>query len=145
MLVGVGGLYSMKWHPHLCLILLAGGVNVWFPLLERLGNEFSTVLRRKRRIWENTQCSLWSININRLITHMVKYTAEGSQYMRTGTVEGKKDLNGIRQLYGSIDKPLVKRMWKLTSELGYQFFFLVFLGPHLKHMKVPRLGVTSEL
>ena len=24
-------------------------------------------------------------------------------------------------------------------------FFFVFLGPHLKHMKVPRLGVESEL
>ena len=25
------------------------------------------------------------------------------------------------------------------------FSFLVFLGPHLRHMEVPRLGVTSEL
>jgi len=25
------------------------------------------------------------------------------------------------------------------------FFFFVFLGPHLKHMEVPRLGVRSEL
>ena len=25
------------------------------------------------------------------------------------------------------------------------FFFLVFLGPHLRHMEVPRLGVESEL
>ena len=25
------------------------------------------------------------------------------------------------------------------------FFFLVFLGPHLRHMVVPRLGVESEL
>ena len=25
------------------------------------------------------------------------------------------------------------------------FFFLVFLGLHLQHMEIPRLGVTSEL
>ena len=25
------------------------------------------------------------------------------------------------------------------------FFFLFFLGPHLWHMEVPRLGVKSEL
>ena len=25
------------------------------------------------------------------------------------------------------------------------FFFLVFLGPHLQHMEVPRPGVKSEL
>ena len=25
------------------------------------------------------------------------------------------------------------------------FFFLVFLGPHLRHMEVPRLGVEAEL
>ena len=25
------------------------------------------------------------------------------------------------------------------------FFFFVFLGPHLWHMEVPRLGVESEL
>ena len=25
------------------------------------------------------------------------------------------------------------------------FFYLVFLGPHLWHMEVPRLGVKSEL
>ena len=25
------------------------------------------------------------------------------------------------------------------------FFFLIFLGPHLQHVEVPRLGVQSEL
>ena len=25
------------------------------------------------------------------------------------------------------------------------FFFLVFLGPHLRHIEVPKLGVESEL
>ena len=25
------------------------------------------------------------------------------------------------------------------------FFFFVFLGPHLRHLEVPRLGVQSEL
>ena len=27
----------------------------------------------------------------------------------------------------------------------YFFFFGLFLGPHLQHMEVPRLGVQSEL
>ena len=34
-----------------------------------------------------------------------------------------------------------------TPHIGHynDFFFFVFLGPHLQHMKVPRLGVESEL
>ena len=28
---------------------------------------------------------------------------------------------------------------------GFDFIFLVFLGPHLKHMEVSRLGVELEL
>ena len=31
------------------------------------------------------------------------------------------------------------------EELLIHFFFLSFLGPHLQHMEVPRLGVQSEL
>ena len=29
--------------------------------------------------------------------------------------------------------------------LHHLFFFFSFLGPHLQHMEVPRLGVESEL
>ena len=29
--------------------------------------------------------------------------------------------------------------------LSFKFFFLVFLGPNLQHMEVPRLGVDLEL
>ena len=32
-----------------------------------------------------------------------------------------------------------------TLDKWYVSFFLCFLGPHLRHMKVPRLGVKSEL
>ena len=31
------------------------------------------------------------------------------------------------------------------SPFFFFFFFFVFLGPHLRHMKVPRLGVQTEL
>ena len=27
----------------------------------------------------------------------------------------------------------------------FSFLFLVFVGPHLRHMEIPRLGVESEL
>ena len=36
--------------------------------------------------------------------------------------------------------------WPLKDTPGFCFCFcFVFLGPHLWHMKVPRLGVESEL
>ena len=38
--------------------------------------------------------------------------------------------------------------WFSLGELqhhGIFFFFLVFLGPHLQHMEVPRLGVELKL
>ena len=35
-------------------------------------------------------------------------------------------------------------MMKATLKKNF-FFFLVFLGPHLLHVEVPRLGVKSEL
>ena len=31
------------------------------------------------------------------------------------------------------------------SGLFWTYFFFVFLGPHPRHMEVPRLGVKSEL
>ena len=33
----------------------------------------------------------------------------------------------------------------ITSRLFAFFFFFCFLGPHLLHVEVPRLGVKSEL
>ena len=33
----------------------------------------------------------------------------------------------------------------LNFSFFLSFFFFVFLGPHLQHMEVPRLGVESEL
>ena len=35
--------------------------------------------------------------------------------------------------------------WKNLQKFFFFFFFLVFLGPHLQHMEVPRLGVEVEL
>ena len=32
-----------------------------------------------------------------------------------------------------------------TRALAFLFVFFVFLGPHLWHMEVPRLGVESEV
>jgi len=37
------------------------------------------------------------------------------------------------------------RYYLLKLTYIFFFFFLVFLGPHLWHMEVPRLGVESEL
>ena len=34
---------------------------------------------------------------------------------------------------------------QLTLQHQGGFFFFVSLGPHLRHMEVPRLGVQSEL
>ena len=34
---------------------------------------------------------------------------------------------------------------KLNKMLGGVFYFLVFLGPHLRPVEVPRLQVESEL
>ena len=34
-----------------------------------------------------------------------------------------------------------RRIWEDDAS----FFFFVFLGPHLQHTKVPKLGVPSEL
>ena len=40
-------------------------------------------------------------------------------------------------------------VWGLIKTLGFLFlaffFFLVFSGPHLRHLEVPRPGVKSEL
>ena len=33
----------------------------------------------------------------------------------------------------------------LYKKKDVNFFFLFFLGPHLQHMEIPRLGVESEL
>ena len=33
----------------------------------------------------------------------------------------------------------------IIKDLGFIFVFSFFLGPHLQHMEVPRLGVESEL
>ena len=35
--------------------------------------------------------------------------------------------------------------WELSEKYYYYFFFFCFLGPHLQHMEVPRLGAKSEL
>ena len=35
--------------------------------------------------------------------------------------------------------------WDFGMTQFFFFFFLVFLGPHPRHMEVPRLGVESEL
>ena len=46
---------------------------------------------------------------------------------------------------GPIGSCSVTASWESCSKV-YQFFFLfVFLGPHLRHRDVPRLGVESEL
>ena len=34
---------------------------------------------------------------------------------------------------------------KSVTDESFFFFFFRFLGPHLRHMEVPRLGVKSEL
>ena len=34
---------------------------------------------------------------------------------------------------------------KVFVEFSSFFFFFVFVGPHLRHMEVPRSGVESEL
>ena len=46
--------------------------------------------------------------------------------------------------------PLEEYTFSLSSSLllyyyYYYYIFFVFLGPHLRHMEVPRLGVQSEL
>ena len=38
-----------------------------------------------------------------------------------------------------------RRMWRSLEVLFILFYFFGFLGPHLQHMEVPRLGVQSEL
>ena len=38
-----------------------------------------------------------------------------------------------------------KQLWESPSLCLRIFFFFFFLGPHLQHMEVPRLGVESEL
>ena len=56
----------------------------------------------------------------------------------------------IRQL-GLNGKHFIVRKTTMTNEIPEQFpkfyfiYFLVFLGPHPQHMKVPRLGTELEL
>ena len=46
----------------------------------------------------------------------------------------------------SVTSSFLHQVGKPSSNLPpFFFFFLVFLGPHLRHMEIPRLGVESEL
>ena len=40
---------------------------------------------------------------------------------------------------------MVNLFLKVFEQEEYLFFFFFFLGPHLWHMEVPRVGVESEL
>ena len=51
-----------------------------------------------------------------------------------------KAMEGVNKfIHNPVTTPGVSDIWRLF------FFFLVFLGPHLGHMEVPRLGIKSEL
>ena len=49
------------------------------------------------------------------------------------------------QTVGPAPKNFLEVFLKILSIFSSHFFFFVFLGPHLWHMEVPRLGVESEL
>ena len=44
----------------------------------------------------------------------------------------------------TINEPLLTHFFLIKKNFFFCFFFF-FLGPHLRHMEVPRLGVESEL
>ena len=46
---------------------------------------------------------------------------------------------------GAALKKIKKKKKILSVYLSFKVFFCCFLGPHLQHMEVPRLGVESKL
>ena len=48
------------------------------------------------------------------------------------------ELSGL--MYGKLENSV-----RHTVNFFFFFIFLPFLGPHVRHMEVPRLGVESEL
>ena len=73
------------------------------------------------------------------------------------TEQGKKEAHHVKKLASDWLWPMVKRgrrhivilllyiLFLSFFLLLLFFFFLYFLGPHPRHMEVPRLGVESEL
>ena len=47
--------------------------------------------------------------------------------------------------WGALDFLLKVALSYVNSQILLNFFFFVFLGLHLRHMDVPRLGVESKL
>ena len=63
------------------------------------------------------------------------------QQMTTGALLGPPSLSSLLDPFLLYPRgPAAQR-----GEVSILFIFLVFLGPHLQHMEIPRLGVQSEL
>ena len=58
-----------------------------------------------------------------------------------------KEVGNGHRVMGSTSSVTSESCWsgRVTRLLLLLLFFFVFLGPHLQHMEVPRLGVKSEL
>ena len=62
-----------------------------------------------------------------------------------GAAEGEEGVTNNTRVSGRARGRWLKKAWRAPAKLETTFFFFVFLGLHLRHMGVPRLGVDLEL
>ena len=80
-----------------------------------------------------------------MLSHQRVLISSMPDYIKKKKSSWKKQITKSDKIWSMMEFPVEKSMIQNETRQVGVFFVVVFLGLHLRHIEVPRLGVKSEL